>query len=102
MTAPLDGFRVIDASTGIAGPMAGMLLADFGADVVKVEPPGGEVGRANPGFAMWNRNKRGVVVDPESEADRDWLEGQLAGADVCIFQRDDGAVGVARDWIRRR
>ena len=85
MAAPLDGFRVIDASTGIAGPMAGMLLADFGADVVKVEPPGGEAGRADPGFAMWNRNKRGVVVDVESAADREWLEGRLAGADLCIF-----------------
>jgi crotonobetainyl-CoA:carnitine CoA-transferase CaiB-like acyl-CoA transferase len=61
MTGALDGVRVLDASTGTAGPMAGMLLGDYGADVVKVEARGGDPARARPGFAMWNRNKRGCA-----------------------------------------
>ena len=85
MATPLAGMRVLDASTGIAGPMAAMYLADFGAEVVKVEPPGGEPGRANPGFAMWNRNKRGIVIDDGKAADRERLAGLLRGADVCLF-----------------
>src|SRR5437868_6032288 len=63
VTGPLDGIRVLDLSGGIAGPLAGMLLADFGADVVKVEPRGGDPARSLPGFAVWNRNKRGIMVD---------------------------------------
>ena len=85
MATPLKGIRVLDASTGIAGPMAAMYLADFGADVVKVEPPGGEAGRSNPGFAMWNRSKRGIVIDDAKASDRERLLELLRGADVCLF-----------------
>lgn len=85
MATPLEGIRVLDASTGIAGPMAAMYLADFGADVVKVEPPGGEAGRSNPGFAMWNRSKRGIVIDDAKASDRERLLELLRGADVCLF-----------------
>ncbi|MBV8085287.1 MAG: CoA transferase [Chloroflexi bacterium] len=76
MAGPLEGIRVVELSTGIAGPMAGMLLADYGADVIKVEPPGGDPGRALPGFAVWNRGKRSVVVDDP------WP--LVESADVCI------------------
>ena len=48
---PLEGFQVIDLSHGIAGPVVGMFLADFGAEVIKVEPPEGDPARAEPGFA---------------------------------------------------
>ena len=82
---PLDGIRVLDASTGVAGPMAAMYLADFGADVVKLEPPGGDPARARPGFAMWNRNKRGIVIDPADPAARARRDAFLRGADVCLF-----------------
>ena len=81
---PLSGVRVLDASSGVAGPLAAMLLADFGAEVVKVEPPGGDPGRGEPGFAVWNRNKRSVVLDTATEAGRARLSGLLAGADVCV------------------
>lgn len=74
----LDHLRVLDLSTGIAGPVAGMFLADHGADVVKVEPPGGDPARELPGFAAWNRGKRSVV------ADGDRLTELLGCADVCI------------------
>ena len=82
---PLDGIRVLDASTGVAGPMAAMYLADFGADVVKLEPPGGDPGRARPGFAIWNRNKRSIVIDPADPAARARRDAFLRGADVCLF-----------------
>jgi crotonobetainyl-CoA:carnitine CoA-transferase CaiB-like acyl-CoA transferase len=62
-----------------------MLLADFGADVVKVEPPAGDPARANPGFAVWNRNKRGIVIDSTTSAGQERLRQFLAGADICIL-----------------
>ncbi|MGE0777650.1 CaiB/BaiF CoA transferase family protein [Mycolicibacterium sp.] len=80
----LQDLRVLDLSTGVAGPIVGMFLADFGADVVKVEPPSGDPARSSPGFAMWNRGKRGVVVDPASPPELSWLRDQIAGADVVL------------------
>ena len=63
MTSVLDGVRVLDLSWGVAGPIAGMLLADHGADVVKVEPPGGDPFRGTPGYAAWLRGRRSVELD---------------------------------------
>src|SRR2546423_10456870 len=80
----LQGIRVVDASTGIAGPLVAMLLADFGAEVVKVEPPSGDPARREPGFAVWNRNKQGVVLDTGIESDRRRLSDMLGGADLCV------------------
>ena len=91
MPGALPGIRVVDLSTGIAGPAAAMFLADFGADVIKVEPPEGDPGRSGPGFPMWNRNKRGMVVDAGTPAGVARLAGLLAGADVCISGGDDGS-----------
>ena len=67
----LNGIRVIDAATVIAGPTIGMLLGDFGADVIKVEHPRGDVlrvtGHQKDGVGLWykmaNRNKRGVTLN---------------------------------------
>jgi crotonobetainyl-CoA:carnitine CoA-transferase CaiB-like acyl-CoA transferase len=69
-----------------------MYLADLGADVVKVEPPAGDPERERPGFAMWNRGKRGVVADPGTESGRDQLRRLLASADVCIQGGDPAPV----------
>jgi crotonobetainyl-CoA:carnitine CoA-transferase CaiB-like acyl-CoA transferase len=71
MPKPLAGLRVIELANFIAGPLAGTLLADMGADVVKVEPPQGDMGRATPpirnsesvSFVALNRNKRSLVLD---------------------------------------
>ena len=71
MAQPLTGIRVIELANFIAGPLAGTLLADMGADVIKVEPPQGDLGRATPpirngesvSFATLNRNKRSIVLD---------------------------------------
>lgn len=84
MDSALDGVRVVDLSSGIAGPLAAMLLADFGADVVRVESSCAAPDRARAGFAMFNRNKRSLVLDPHSEEARTDLRTALAGADVCV------------------
>jgi crotonobetainyl-CoA:carnitine CoA-transferase CaiB-like acyl-CoA transferase len=80
----LDGIQVVDLSHGTAGPVVGMFLADFGAEVIKAEPPEGDPARSLPGFAAWNRGKKGVTADPADPARRRWLAELIAGADVCL------------------
>jgi crotonobetainyl-CoA:carnitine CoA-transferase CaiB-like acyl-CoA transferase len=83
MPGVLEGVRVIDFGQYIAGPMAAMLLGDQGADVVRIDPPGGP--RWNPsGNATWNRNKRSIVLDLKQDADRETARQLVAGADVVI------------------
>ena len=60
---PLDGIRVVDLTSYIAGSYAATMLADMGADVVKIESPSGDSFRELPGFHAWNRGKRSVCVD---------------------------------------
>ena len=83
MPAVLEDIRVIDFGQYIAGPMAAMLLGDQGADVIRIDPPGGP--RWNPsGNATWNRNKRSIVLDLKKDADRETARQLIAGADVVI------------------
>ena len=63
-TPVLAGLRVVDLSWGIAGPLTTMLLGDHGADVVKVEPPGGDPFHATPGYTVWNRSKQSRGARP--------------------------------------
>src|SRR2546423_2150558 len=83
-TGVLQGIRVVEIADGIAGPVATMLLAAAGADVIKVEPPSGAPSRGTPGFSTWNRTKRSVVLDLDLAADRGRLDELLAGADVLV------------------
>jgi crotonobetainyl-CoA:carnitine CoA-transferase CaiB-like acyl-CoA transferase len=83
-TGILDGVRIVDLSDGIAGPVATLLLAEAGADVVTVEPPGGARSRSSAGFRTWNRSKRSVVLDVEEPSDRARLGELLAAADVVV------------------
>ena len=69
MASVLEGVRVLDLSSGIAGPMAGMLLADHGADVVKVEPPGGDPLRGTAGYDVWLRGRRSAELDLKDAED---------------------------------
>ncbi len=78
------GVRIVELATGIAGPYATRMLADHGADVVKVEDPGGDPYRGDPGFQTFNRNKRSVVVAPGDDAT---LGRILASADVVVVDR---------------
>jgi crotonobetainyl-CoA:carnitine CoA-transferase CaiB-like acyl-CoA transferase len=82
--AACAGLTVVDLSQGMAGPLATMVLADHGADVVKVEPPGGDLARGTPGFLMWNRGKRSVVLDLHDPADRADVVALAATADVVV------------------
>ena len=82
----LQSLQVVDLSHGIAGPLVGMFLADFGAEVVKIEPPGGDPTRETPGFPMWNRGKKSAVVDGADAAQCRWLGDLIAGADICIVK----------------
>jgi len=80
----LSGIRVVEVSSWLSGPVASLLLAEAGADVVKVEPPGGDPARTLPGFATWNRSKRSAIVDLRSTAGRATLQSLLASADVLV------------------
>jgi formyl-CoA transferase len=96
LPGPLAGVRVLEATTTWAGPMCGCLLADFGADVVKVELPGGEVARRSPPFlpgtrtpvsfmhATTNRNKRSLCLDLRRPAGRDVFLRLAARADLLV------------------
>jgi len=93
MTA-LKGVRVLELSEGAAGAIAGMFLGDHGADVIKVEPPQGDWARsAYAGFEVWNRNKRGVVIDKTKASDLAWVADQVKAADVVIV-----GYGELADW----
>ncbi len=80
----LAGVRVLDLTATVAGAVAGMLLADLGADVIKVHPPGPGPLAAQRGGAMWDRGKRAVTVDPWSGDDLRALDELIAGADVLL------------------
>jgi crotonobetainyl-CoA:carnitine CoA-transferase CaiB-like acyl-CoA transferase len=91
---PLAGVKVIELTHVMAGPVCGLMLADMGADVIKVERlPGGDssredlaytVGGESAAFMMMNRNKRGIPVDLKSEGGREVLHRLLQGADVIL------------------
>jgi crotonobetainyl-CoA:carnitine CoA-transferase CaiB-like acyl-CoA transferase len=111
MPKPLAGIRVIELANFIAGPLAGTLLADMGADVVKIEPPQGDMGRAMPplsndesvSFVALNRNKRSLVLDLKLEEAREVVLKLAAGSDVFLEAYRPGALdklGLAAEHVR--
>jgi crotonobetainyl-CoA:carnitine CoA-transferase CaiB-like acyl-CoA transferase len=94
MGGALAGIRVVDLTTVVVGPTATLFLADYGADVIKVEAPGGDLlrtlgGKSNSGqlsgkFTHFNRNKRSLALDLKREEGREALHRLLATADVFI------------------
>ena len=107
MTGPLTGLRVVDCSTGTAGTRATGLLADYGADVVWVEPPGGDRFRdelAIP-YSVYNRGKRSVVLDLKQPADHERMLQLLATADVFVESWRPGVaerLGLGWDAVHAR
>ncbi|HEV8534616.1 MAG TPA: CaiB/BaiF CoA-transferase family protein [Candidatus Limnocylindria bacterium] len=110
---PLNGVRVVAVEHAVAAPLCTRHLADLGADVVKVERPGGDFARhydavveGQSAYFVWlNRGKRSVVLDLERPSDRAVLEWLLAGADVFVHNLGPRAVerlGFSQDATRRR
>lgn len=94
---PLGGIKVIEFSHMVMGPAAGLMLADLGADVIKVEPIGGDKTRRLRGagagyFPMYNRNKRSISVNLKSDEGRDAVLSLIDGADVFIENFRPGAL----------
>src|SRR5579872_7375329 len=84
MVQALDGIRILDLSWGIAGPLGVLLLAEHGADVIKVEPPGGDPFREHPGYRCWNRSRRSVAIDLETPPGLRDFTRLAASADVVV------------------
>ena len=107
---PLDGIRVIDQTSVVVGPICTRTLADQGADVIKVEAPGGgdllrtmARGTRNPGmsgkFLNFNRNKRSVALDLKSATRREAMQRLLVGADVFVSNvRPNALARAGLDW----
>src|SRR6201987_428112 len=112
MAGPLSGFRIIDVTQMISGPMATMMLADQGAEVIKVEPPGtGDLTRAlagrrrgmSPTFAIANRNKRSIAINLKDPRGVDLLKRMVARADLFVQNFRPGTVermGIGEDALR--
>ena len=99
MPGALDGFRIIDFSQVIAGPLATRVLADQGADVIKVEPPAGDILRhmggvagLSPTFATVNRSKRSLVLDIKKRGAVEAIQRLVARADVFVQNSRPGAM----------
>lgn len=90
MAGAFSGIRILDFTQGVAGPMATMLLADMDADVLKVEPPGGDRMREHPGYLCWNRNKRITTLDLASYDGLREARRLLAIADAAVFDARPG------------
>src|SRR3982075_3942605 len=95
MPGPLEGVNVVELGVWVAGPAAGGILADWGADVIKIEPPTGDPARMfgrmlgiedgqSPPFEMDNRGKRSIVADLTTDDGRASAFELLSGADVFL------------------
>ena len=116
MSGPLDGVRVAELAVWVAGPGAGGILADWGADVIKVEPPGGDPYRtflnvlggdlpSNPVFELDNRGKRAIALDLSSVRGIALVHELVAGADVFLSNLRPaslGRIGLGPDEVHAR
>jgi crotonobetainyl-CoA:carnitine CoA-transferase CaiB-like acyl-CoA transferase len=112
MPGPLHGYRIVDLTSNVAGPLATMILGDQGADVIKVEAPdGGDATRGGAGrrggfsasFVNNNRDKRSVVLDLKTADGREALLRLAAGADVFVQNFRPGVaerLGVGEEAVR--
>lgn len=106
---PLSGVRVVEMTHMVMGPSCGMILAQLGAEIIKVEPPAGDKTRSLGGmgtsfFPLFNRGKRSVVLDFTKAEDRETMHRLLASADVFLENFRDGQLekqGLGSDELRR-
>lgn len=107
---PLEGVRVVEMTHMVMGPTCGMILAQLGAEVIKVEPPAGDKTRSLGGmgvsfFPLFNRGKRSVVLDFSKPDDRDTMHRLLESADVFVENFRDGQLdkqGFGAEELRRK
>jgi crotonobetainyl-CoA:carnitine CoA-transferase CaiB-like acyl-CoA transferase len=107
---PLAGVRVVEMTHMVMGPTCGMILAQLGAEVIKVEPPAGDKTRSLGGmgtsfFPLFNRGKRSLVLDFANADDREAMHRLLAGADVFLENFRDGQLdkqGLGAAELRRK
>ena len=104
---PLEGVRVVEMTHMVMGPSCGMILAQLGAEVIKVEPPVGDKTRSLGGmgtsfFPLFNRGKRSVVLDLARAEDRETMHRLLATADAFLenFREAQSAVETAQKGNR--
>lgn len=111
MTGPLDGIRIIEIANVVAGPSAAAQLADQGADVIKVEPPSGDIIRKSsktglpPTFISCNRGKRSLTLDLKQDAAQEILWKLIEKADVLIQNLRPGAMerlGFSGEQVQKR
>src|SRR5512135_1767284 len=109
---PLSGLLVLDFTTLLPGPLASLMLAEAGAEVIKIERPGGEDMRRFPpavdgesaAFALLNRGKQGLTLDLKLDADRAKLKPLLERADILVEQFRPGVMtrlGLGYDDVAR-
>lgn len=106
---PLEGVRVVEMTHMVMGPTCGMILAQLGAEVIKVEPPAGDKTRSLGGmgvsfFPLFNRGKRSVVLDLAKPEDRETMHRLLASADVFLENFRDGQLdkqGLGAEQLRK-
>src|ERR1700682_3417795 len=91
---PLAGIRIVEVGVMLAGPYATMLLADLGAEVIKIEPPGGEISRhvSDSYFASLNRNKQSMCLDLRSEAGQQRLGELVANSHALLVNMKPSAI----------
>lgn len=113
MPGPLTGYRIVDLTAMISGPVATMMLADQGAEVIKVEPPAGDIvrrmghdlGGVTSSFVSANRSKKSVVLDLKSDRGRALLDRLVGSADVFVQNFRPGTadrMGIGEDAVRAR
>src|SRR3954451_17648238 len=108
MAGPLEGVKVVELGVWVAGPAAGGILADWGADVIKIEPPTGDPARTfgrmlgidgvSPPFEMDNRGKRSIVVDVTTDDGRA-TAFKCSAAQMFSSPTSGPPRCAARDWI---
>lgn len=105
MAGALQGIKILDLTWGIAGPLGVLMLAEQGADVVKIEPPGGDPFRALPGAPVWLRSRQSVVMDLKQDMGRDALLKLIESADVIVESFSPGtmdALGLSYEVVSAR
>lgn len=103
MAGIFESIRVIDLTQGMAGPLTTMILADFGAEVVRLEPPGGDPMWEHPAYLLWNRGKKSVALDWASDDGKRQARQLVEGADIFIESLGPGraeALGLGYDQVR--